>query len=63
VAFEVLVAPFGSREFPVSRADSDHFTLKTEGEKIVLEILRPVEASVRVYAVDSSIRFGEEVKR
>ena len=60
-AFEVQIPPFGSREFPVDRDGSAHFSLKTVGEAIVLEMLRPVEANVRVYAVDSTIRFGEEV--
>ena len=61
VAFEVQVPPFGSREFPVERDGSSHFSLKTTGDAIVLEMLRPVEANVRVYTVDSTIRFGEEV--
>lgn len=60
-AFEVQIPPFGSREFPLERDGSSHFSLKTVGDAIVLEMLRPVEANVRVYAVDSSIRFGEEV--
>jgi len=60
-AFEVQIPPFGSREFPVERDGSSHFSLKTFGDAIVLEMLRPVEANVRVYAVDSSIKFGEEV--
>ncbi|HEY2016251.1 MAG TPA: hypothetical protein VGH38_22260 [Bryobacteraceae bacterium] len=60
-AFEVQVPPFGSLEFPVEREGSSHFVLKTVGETIVLEMLRPVEANVRVYAVDSSIRFEGEV--
>ena len=60
-AFEVQIPPFGSREFPVERDGSSHFSLRTVGEAIVLELLRPVEVNVRVYAVDSSIRFGEEV--
>jgi hypothetical protein len=60
-AFEVQIPPFGSREFPVERDGSSHFSLKTVGDAIVLEMLRPVEANVRVYEVDSSIKFGEEV--
>jgi len=61
MAFEVQIPPFGSREFPVERDGSSHFSLKTQGDAIVLEMLRPVAANVRVYAVDSTIRFGEEV--
>jgi hypothetical protein len=59
--FEVQVPPFGSREFPAEWDGSSHFSLKTEGNAIVLEMLRPVEANVRVYAVDSIIKFGGEV--
>lgn len=61
--FEIQVPPFGSHEFPVSSGASSHFTLKTKGDAIVLELLRPLKANVRVYSVDSSVRFGEEVKR
>jgi hypothetical protein len=60
-AFEVQIPPFGSREFPAERDGSSHFSLKTEGNAIVLEMLRPVAANVRVYAVDSTIKFGSEV--
>jgi hypothetical protein len=60
-AFEVQIPPFGSREFPTEREGSTHFSLKTEGSAIVLEMLRPVEANFKVYAVDSSIKFGGEV--
>lgn len=62
-AFDVQVPPFGTREFPVSRDGSSHFTLKTTGDAIVLEMLRPLDANVRVYTVDSSIEFGKEVKK
>lgn len=60
-AFDVQVPPFGSREFPVERDGSSYFSLKTQGNAIVLEMLRPVEATVRMYAVDSTIQFGSEV--
>lgn len=60
-AFELQVPPFGSREFPVEREGSSHFSLRTAGEAIVLEMLRPVEGNVKVYAVDSSIHFEGEV--
>ena len=61
-AFDVQIPPFGSREFPVSRGGSSHLQLKTAGESIVLELLRPLEEHIRVYVVDSSIRFSEELK-
>jgi hypothetical protein len=55
---DVQIAPFGSREFPVEQEGTHQFSLKTEGNGIVLEALRPVEAKVKLYAVDSSITFG-----
>jgi hypothetical protein len=61
-AFDVQVPPFGSREFPVSRDGSSHFALKTTSDAIVLEMLRPLAATVRVYRVDSSVRFEGAVK-
>jgi hypothetical protein len=60
-AFEVQIPPFGAREFPVARSGSSHFSLKTQGAAIVLEMLRPVEGSVKMYKVDSTIQFGSEV--
>ncbi len=61
-AFEVQIAPFGAREFPVSREGSTHFSLKTEGSAIVLAMLRPVGASIKMYKVDSTIHFGGVVQ-
>jgi hypothetical protein len=58
-AFEVLVPPFGSRQFPVVRDASTHFSMKTQGEAIVLQMLRPIDENVKIYAVDSTIKFGE----
>lgn len=60
-AFEVQIPPFGAREFPVARDGSSHFSLKTQGAAIVLEMLRPLDASVKMYKVDSTIQFGSEV--
>lgn len=60
-AFDVQIAPFGAREFPVSREGSTHFSLKTQGAAIVLAMLRPVDASIKMYKVDSTIHFGAEV--
>jgi hypothetical protein len=60
-AYEVQVPPFGARELPVARAGSSHFSLKTQGAAIVLEMLRPVGTSIKLYTVDSTIRFGSEV--
>jgi hypothetical protein len=60
-AYEVQVPPFGAREFPVAHDGSSHFSLKTQGPAIVLEMLRPVGAGIKMYTVDSTIRFGSEV--
>jgi len=59
-AFEVLIPPYASRQFPVQRDDSTHFGIKTQGDGIVLQMLRPVEAGVKVYTVDSTVKFGGE---
>jgi len=58
---EVALPPFGSREFPMEREGAKEFALHTRGESIVLLVLRPVAAGIRVYRVDSTIRFGSEV--
>jgi hypothetical protein len=60
-SFEVQIPPFGAREFPVAWGGSSHFSLKTQGAAIVLEMLRPLEANVKMYKVDSNIQFASEV--
>jgi hypothetical protein len=57
---EVALPPFGSREFPLEHEGSTEFSMHTRGESIVLLVLRPVAAGLRVYRVDSTIRFGSE---
>jgi hypothetical protein len=59
-SIDVQIPPFNSRQFPVARDGSLHLELKTQGSAIVLEMLRPLEENLRIYAVDSNIRFGEE---
>lgn len=59
--FDVQVPPFGAREFRVARDGSTNFSLKTQGGAIVLEMLRPLGASIKMYKVDSTIHFGGEV--
>ena len=61
-AFDVQLPPFGARQFPVEREDSSHFSMKTHGDAIVLQMLRPLGTGVRIYSVDSSIRFEGEAK-
>jgi hypothetical protein len=60
-AFDVQIPPFGAREFPVAHGGSTHFSLKTKGAAIVLEMLRPLGETIRMYKVDSTIHFGGEV--
>jgi hypothetical protein len=60
-AFEVLIPPYASRQFPVQRDDSTHFGIKTLGDAIVLQMLRPVATGIKVYTVDSTVKFGGEV--
>jgi len=58
---DMQIPPFGSREFPVEREGTRQFWLKTQGDAIVLEMLRPAGDGVRIFTVDSNIRFGGEV--
>ncbi len=60
-SFHVQIPPFGTRRFPVKRESSSHFSMKTQGRAIVLQMLRPVDAAIRLYKVDSTIQFGSEV--
>jgi len=56
----VQIPPFGTRQFPVQRVSNSYFSLKTAGPAIVLQMLRPLDATVRMYTVDSTITFGRE---
>ncbi|MGH9664438.1 MAG: hypothetical protein ACRD9L_08465 [Bryobacteraceae bacterium] len=60
-AVDVQIPPFGSRLFPAEHEGNSHFSLKTAGDAIVLQMLRPVVANVRMYRVDSTIQFGSEI--
>ncbi|MGO9262064.1 MAG: hypothetical protein ACLQU1_38050 [Bryobacteraceae bacterium] len=60
LAFDLLIPPFGAREFPVERDGNSHFSLRTLGSAIVLEMLRPLDANIKIYRVDSSIRFDAD---
>ena len=59
-AFDVLIPPYAARQFPVERDGSTHFGIKTMGDAIVLQMLRPLATGVKVYSVDSSVKFGGE---
>src|ERR1700685_256352 len=50
-SFDVLIPPYATRQFPVHREDSTHFSIKTQGEAVVLQMMRPVAAGVKVYSV------------
>jgi hypothetical protein len=56
-----LVPPFGSRQYPVARGGNTHFSLNARGDSIVLQMLRPSASSKKLFQVDSTITFGEEV--
>jgi hypothetical protein len=60
-AFEVQIPPFAARQFPVERQGATHFSMKTRGEAIVLQMLRPMSTAVKIYSVDSTIKFGGEI--
>jgi hypothetical protein len=56
----VQIPPFGSRQFPVQRENNSYFSLRTAGSAIALQMLRPLDSTVRLYTVDSTITFGRE---
>ena len=55
------VPPFGSRQWPVVHNGNSQFALHSHGDAIVLQMLRPANTSRKVYKVDATIKFGEEV--
>jgi hypothetical protein len=59
-AIQEMIPPFGSRQFPVARGENSHFSLITAGDALVLQMLRPVGTTVKLYRVDSTITFGKE---
>lgn len=58
--FEEQVPPFGSRQYRLERDGNSQFSIRTQGNAIVLQILEPVDEHVKLYHVDSSITFGGE---
>jgi len=60
--FDVQIPPFGARQFPVEHENSSHFSMKTLGDAIVLQMLRPLQSGLRVYSVDSTIKFEGPTK-
>ncbi len=59
-SFDVQIPPFASRQFPVEHEGNSHFSMKTQGQAIVLQMLRPLATGVKIYSVDSTIKFGGE---
>ena len=57
---DIQIPPFGARQFPVEREGNSHFAIKTRGDAIVLQMLHPLDAGVKIYSVDSTIKFGGE---
>jgi hypothetical protein len=56
-----LVPPFGARQFPVARGRNSHLSITTQGDAIVLQMLRPTGSNVKTYRAESAITFGQEV--
>lgn len=61
-SLDAQIPPFGSREFPVEQSGNSYFSIRTQGDSIALQMLRPVEERVNLYSVDSSIVFGGEAQ-
>jgi hypothetical protein len=59
-SFDVQIPPFASRQFPVEHEGNSHFSIQTHGQAIVLQMLRPLATGIKVYSVDSTIKFGAE---
>ena len=60
-SFEVQIPPYGTRYFPVESEGNVWVSLRTRGDAVVLQLLRPATEGVRTFSVDSSIKFGGEV--
>ena len=58
---EILIPPFGTRRVPVEHEANSWFSIRTWGDAMVVEMLRPLAARVKLYRVDSTIQFGREV--
>jgi len=59
--WETQLAPYASARVALDRDDARHVSLHTWGEAIVLQLQRPLEGSTRLFTVDSTIHFGQEV--
>jgi hypothetical protein len=45
----------------VRRDNSTQFSIRTQGDALVLQMRRPLEAGVEIYTVDSTVKFGREL--
>jgi hypothetical protein len=57
---QVQIPPYAARLFPVQRDNSTQFSIKTQGEAIVLQFLHPLETGAKNYTVDSTVKFDRE---
>jgi hypothetical protein len=57
--FQEQLPPYSARQFEVSRNGSSHFSLSSKGSAVALQILRPLDAGLQLFQVDSSITFGQ----
>ena len=57
---QVQIPPYAARQFPVRRDDSAHSSIRTQGDAIVLQMHRPLETGVAIYAVDSTVKFDRD---
>jgi hypothetical protein len=54
---DIQMAPWASYRFPLEQDGSTHFSLRTEGEAILLQALRPAPAGSSTFEVESRIVF------
>jgi len=59
-SLDLHIPPFGSREIAVDHEGNTHFSLKTAGDAIVLQMLHSTDPRVKLYTVNSTIKFGGE---
>lgn len=59
---DLEVPPFGTQRIPVEHEVNSWFGLRTWGDSLVVEMLRPLAPRVKIYRVDSTIQFGQEVE-
>ena len=55
---DVQVPAYAARQFPIEHEGNSYFSLRTRGDLLILELLRPSPATAGLFTVDSSIQFG-----